>query len=557
LNAHLMAGDSIYVQPNGRAELQLDFANFVRIAGDTELRIADMGAGRSQIQLSHGLITWRTLRDSNIQGEISTPAAAIHPLRMAAVRVEIANDGSTRVTARRGDFDISSPRGSDRVREGDMMVLRGNPDAPEDQILNAGARDGWDSFNEQRDGYLERAQSNRYVSPDEYGAEDLDQNGRWGYDPAYGNVWTPTVPVGWAPYRNGQWVWEDFYGWTWVDADPWGWAPFHYGSWYQRAGYGWTWFPGVRTGHYWWHPALVGFVGFGPDAGFGFGFGNIGWVPLAPFEVFHPWYGRGRLGVGRYGFVNNVNIAVSYRNAGFGGATGVSAGEFQRGQFHNSVALNAGQLRSASLLRGSVPVTPTSANLRFSDRQGYAPRSDLASQRFFSRSTPTASGFQRTPFAQQQSAVRSSIGQPGAQGYQATPERNTNWQRFGEPTPAASRSAAPSTSNPAPARSSDWGRFGAPQGSRPTPQGPRAPQGYAPPASGYMASPANPQAQRPAPPALGRPLQVSPPIVRQREAAPAYSRPQQSAPQQFRSAPAPQRSSGGGSHQSSSHGNRR
>ncbi len=63
---------------------------------------------------------------------------------------------------------------------------------------------------------------------------------------------------------------------------------------------------------------------------FGFGFGNVGWVPLAPFEAFRPWYGPG------YGFrnavlVNNTNIAGVYRNARVNGAvTSMRAGEFGR-----------------------------------------------------------------------------------------------------------------------------------------------------------------------------------------------------------------------------------
>ena len=158
----------------------------------------------------------------------------------------------TRIIVRHGDAEISTPRGTEHIHEGNMMLVRGAADDPEYQVVYASARDGWDNFNDQRDAFLERAQSNvgRYVSPDINGAEDLDAYGRWGYDPAYGNVWTPNVPPTWAPYQDGQWVWEDYYGWTWVDYDPWGWAPFHYGSWYMRPGFGWTWFPGVRYGRY-------------------------------------------------------------------------------------------------------------------------------------------------------------------------------------------------------------------------------------------------------------------------------------------------------------------
>ena len=220
LNAPLMAGDSVSVPAGSAAELQFDNANFVRMAGDTELRISDLENGRIQLQLAKGLVTYRVLRDTNVQSEISTPLIAVHPQRLSSVRVEVAPDNSVRVTVRHGDAEVQTPRGSERVREGGVMAVRGTADDPEFQVSNAAARDQWDDWSDQRDAYLLRAQSPRYVSNDIYGTEDLDANGRWSYDPAYGNVWSPNVPATWAPYRNGQWVWGDSYGWTWVDYDP-------------------------------------------------------------------------------------------------------------------------------------------------------------------------------------------------------------------------------------------------------------------------------------------------------------------------------------------------
>lgn len=567
LNAPLMVEDSISVAPGGQAELQLDYANFVRIAADSEIRISDLSTGRNQIQVARGLVTYRALRDSNVQAEISTPVVAVHPMRLATVRVEVGPDGGTRIVVRRGDAEISTPRGTERVHEGNMMIVRGTPDNPEYQLSSAPPRDGWDNWNDQRDSYLGRAQSNRYVSPDIYGVEDLDANGRWGYDPAYGNVWTPNVPATWAPYRDGQWVWEDFYGWTWIPYEPWGWAPFHYGSWYYRTGFGWSWFPGQRYGHYWWHPAMVGFFGFGGGSGFAVGFGNVGWVPLAPFEVFHPWYGRGWFG-GRNVIVNNVNIVHNtnitnfYRNARvMNGVTAVTAQDFQRGSFRNRMVVNQAQLREASLVRGVAPMTPTANNLRFSERNApvVGPRADIGNQRFFSRMTPNgaAGGLaQRTPFAQQQAAVRSAFeggprqGFAGGNGFRggvapgqspAAPgpaAGGSGWRRFGAPG---------STVNPTPRSPSAgaWDRFGSPR--------PGGPQSFGNPEQAPRRFTA-PESNRPnyggAPnyggPNFGgssgpsRQLRVAPPIIQQREApgrnnAPAFNNP-----------PAPRGGGGGG-----------
>ncbi len=492
LNAPLMAGDSISVGPGGTAELQLDNANFIRIAGDSEIRISALENGRNQIQIAKGLITWRVLRDSNIQSEISTPDVAIHPLRQASVRVEVASDGGTRIIVRKGDVEASTARGSERVHEGSMMLVRGSVDDPEYQVVYAAARDAWDNWNDQRDAYLERSQSGRYVSPDVYGTEDLDAYGRWGYDPAYGNVWTPNVPQNWSPYSYGQWVWEDYYGWTWVDYDPWGWAPFHYGSWYFRTGFGWSWFPGYRYGHYWWHPAMVGFFGFGGGLGVGFGFGNVGWVALAPFEVFRPWYGPGwfaggGFGAGRLGLEANVNILASFRNARVAnGVNAVSAANFERGVFGTRVGVSGGELQRASLVRGALPITPTEGNLRFTNRAASAtgPRADFGSQRFFSRMAASSNvAAQRTSFARQQAEVRSAISgapfnRPAVGGQGANP----GWRRFGEPpsqgSGVQSGFAQAQRSN---AGGGSWNRFGSPQAA---PQRPAAPQ------SGYRGAPA-------------------------------------------------------------------
>ena len=148
------------------------------------------------------------------------------------------------------------------------------------------------------------------------------------------------------------------------------------------AGFGWSWYPGSRFGHYWYHPAMVGFFGFGA---------NIGWVPLAPFEVFRPWYGPGmRPGIGVAFGVGGFGVVGAFRNAGF--ATGVAIADFQRGAFNNRFLVNRTQLQQATLVRGALPVAPSALNRQFSARTPAAigPRASLAGQRFISRPASAA-----------------------------------------------------------------------------------------------------------------------------------------------------------------------
>jgi hypothetical protein len=97
------------------------------------------------------------------------------------------------------------------------------------------------------------------------------------------------MPQNWAPYRYGHWSWIDPWGWTWVDDAPWGFAPFHYGRW-MHVSRGWCWVPGPTNVRPVYAPALVAFVG-GGNVSLSVSSGpEIGWFPLAPREVYRPWY---------------------------------------------------------------------------------------------------------------------------------------------------------------------------------------------------------------------------------------------------------------------------
>ena len=465
VNAPVMVDDRISSGPGSRAEVQFDSANLIRVGANAEIRLAQLDYGRYNIQVAHGTVTFRVLRDSRAQVEVDTPTVSVRPSQIGAYRIYVQDDGETEITVRAGDVEIYTPRGVETLQAGQTMLARGDPSNPEFRIVPAIAYDEWDRWNAQRDRELQRSASYRYVPQGVYGAEDLDGYGRWVDVPSYGRVWTPTVGPDWAPYTDGRWVWEDWYGWTWVSYDPWGWAPFHYGRWFHSNPYGWCWYPGGIGVHYW-SPALVAFFGFGGggmDAGFGFGFGNIGWVPLAPFEPFHPWWGRGFYGGYRDSLyfnrnvnITNVNITNIYRNARvMNGVASVSAADFRQGRFSNISRTSGTQIRQAGLVRGQLPVAPGAANLRYTNRAVSNIPRNRDNVRFFSRNQP--SPVQRVPFAQQQRAMQ----QYSRQATQSTGSNARN---------GAISGGLPGNSDPARAQAGGgWRSFGRPVG-RSSPQ---------------------------------------------------------------------------------------
>ena len=519
LNAPLMADDRVLTASSGRAEVQLDSANLIRIGSNSEVRFAALDLRASQLQVAAGTVTFRVLRPSQAQIELDTPSVAVRPLRQGIYRITVRDDGTSEITVRLGEAEIDSQRGNERLQAGQTMNARGPASDPEFQIVQANPPDTWDRWNDDRDRYFERSQSYQRVSPDIYGTEDLDQYGQWTTDPTYGQVWTPNVSPGWAPYQQGRWVWEDFYGWTWVSSDPWGWAPYHYGRWFYGS-VGWAWYPGSIRSHYYWSPAYVGFFGWGGGGvGVGFGFGGVGWVPLAPFEVFHPWWGHGFYGGFHDGFygnhttlVNNVNVANVYRNARVtGGVTGVNTGEFgRRAQF---MTLNQNQIREAGLVHGVLPVSPDRSSLRMSDRSVSGSFPQARAQSFASRMQ--APRVDHVTFEQQQRGMqqmsRSSFAQGsrsgtvgGIGGSGLNNGEGHGWSRFGQPIHPSTQ-GEPGLGSRTPAQGFDNNRAQS-----------AAPRYNYAPSQTYGGGGGS------------QPVRISPPIVQQR--APSNEAPRYSAP---------------------------
>jgi len=381
INAPLVTGDRLLTGPGSRAELQFDYAHFLRLSANSEVRMMELQPERYLLAVAEGTVGFSRIDQFDTEVEVNTPSVSVRPVQKGNFRVTVNPDGSSEITVRDGQVEIYTPNGVERLGSGRTMLVRGNRDNPEFQYIAQARRDDFDNWNRDRDRLIQRSASYQYVDRSIPGAYELDAYGSWVNVAPYGMVWRPRVATSWAPYRHGRWSWVDYWGWSWVSYDSWGWAPFHYGRWFNSPGVGWCWYPGGRSRHYY-SPAVVGWFGTG-GLSVGVGFGNVGWVPLAPYEPFHRWWGGGW---GRYygggwrnnrtyidnsvNIVNNVNITNVYRNARVNNGYTVMDGQgFSRGASVRHNGMTADNLRGASSVRGQLPVMPDRGSLRFSDRQ--------------------------------------------------------------------------------------------------------------------------------------------------------------------------------------------
>ncbi len=275
LNFPLVEGDRIATGAGAHAELQIDARNFVRLGEYTTLDIVSLRAEGIALSLPEGTATLRLARfaPDTEYFEIDAPKTTIAAEERGLYRLDVAQNGNVRVTARNGArARIYSDTSGFTLRDNRTAELVYDASGEGDWSFTA-ARDfdNWDRWNDDRERYL--AERLRYDNRDRYyddsiwGAEELDLYGDWVSTRDYGYVWRPRTTIinnyyDWAPYRYGHWVWFPPYGWTWVGDEPWGWAPYHYGRWVYHENY-WCWAP---RGYYnynrrsWWRPALVAFV---------------------------------------------------------------------------------------------------------------------------------------------------------------------------------------------------------------------------------------------------------------------------------------------------------
>ncbi len=425
VNAPVVEGDTVATGQGSRAEIQMDYSNLIRLDGETEVTMENLGERNFRVQLFNGRMTYSELKGGEADVDLETPHAAIRPHKNGRYEIET-RVGETVIQVRKGEAEVFTSDGSQIVDKGRMLVVRDGPDGIQVRLSSDEPRGDWDHWNEDRDDRLSDVESYRYVSSSVVGAGDLDGNGDWRYVSGYGYCWYPRVSVGWAPYRDGRWAWEPYYGWTWVGYEPWGWAPYHYGRWWNHPVYGWGWYPGDRHYRQAWRPALVGFFGYSGRSGWsvGVGFGSVGWVPLAPGEIYHPWYGRRGYG-GRNSTIivdNSVNIYNDYRNARVNnGVTVVDAGGFSRGRLDNVRSLNRNELAHASAVRGNVPVVPERQaqgnilrNIRTSAANG--PTGDARRTTFSRSGVRQAASPRQLSFDQQRQQVATSVRQIRTQG---------------------------------------------------------------------------------------------------------------------------------------------
>ena len=453
VNYPMTTGDHLWADDQGRAEMHVG-STVIRLDSRTAFSFLRLDDQMAQMRLSEGSlnITIHYFGEDDAY-EVDTPNGAITLLRPGTYRIDADPDRQqTVVTVRGGEAEVTAGGSAFPVHPHQAAYITG-AEFPTTEVHPADPRNNFDEWALNRDGREERRPAPRYVSREMSGWEDLDDYGSWRDYPDYGYVWMPRVDAGWAPYRYGRWAWVEPWGWTWVDDSPWGFAPFHYGRW-AHVSEGWAWVPGRMAVRPVYAPALVVFVGGPRWAGSFGGGGGVGWVPLAPGEVFVPAYRVSPTYVNRVNIVNVTNVTnitnitnvnnvnnVHYANQNVPGAvTAISRADFanSRAVSRSGVNVSSQTVASAQVIGMTAPVSPRRESLMGHPADNPAavprPRESVLARPVVTRSVPPPAP---VPFAARQQALAENPGRP------LDNETLTNLRRQMPPSAPAVLPAAP------------------------------------------------------------------------------------------------------------------
>ncbi len=293
--------DALYSNEAGKAEFKLPNGTWARVGADTQIQLIALREDATEIDVAAGISRFYN-KSQNAVVKVTTPFG--YALSQPGTAFDLyVGDGSAEIICLDGtvDFILEGGQGKYTVTAGGPSIISDGKQA----VKGDGNVDAdWDEWNLKREELWTqrvqvRGESVEFLPPElQDDSYEFEENGRWervNYEGESRPLWRPNVAPDWRPFTVGRWTvyHEDN---CWIPEEPYGYVTHHYGNWIFVNG-GWYWAPPVRArigyigGCACWYPGRVAWIHSGVD---------IGWVPLAPAEVYysHRYWGPASVFVG-------------------------------------------------------------------------------------------------------------------------------------------------------------------------------------------------------------------------------------------------------------------
>ncbi|HOH30538.1 MAG TPA: hypothetical protein PLC40_12750, partial [Candidatus Hydrogenedentes bacterium] len=244
VNALVVPGDTLWVDEEGSAEVELAGASFLRLADRSK---AEVVALPPDVFIRGWIGSFYIQRLTRSEGTyiFATPAGTVEIASDSMVRMDINEQGALTVSVRWGRAVVNSDQGGEVTAMEGTRVWVDPGYLPSDATpFNKAEADAFDTWSNDRARLLaEGAQTTPkevVVQNTTVGVYDLPRYGEWVYID-HQPYWRPTVVVNYVPYRYGYWNYMPAYGHVWIDEYPFAYVTSHYGRWRHTTSYGWVW----------------------------------------------------------------------------------------------------------------------------------------------------------------------------------------------------------------------------------------------------------------------------------------------------------------------------
>ncbi len=195
----LLGGDSVMAGPASRAEVRLDSSNFIRLDGNTEILLRELGERSFQINVVRGTVSYTMLRGGEADVDLETPNANVVPQKNGVYRVQVRDKNDSLVIVRDGEAQVLTPDRSVVVKKGKSMIARKYAHGERAEIASAPSKDAFDEWNHRRDDIMKDERGPVYARGWYPGRVHLGVG--WGWDPYWSSFWGPY----WGPYWGAGW----------------------------------------------------------------------------------------------------------------------------------------------------------------------------------------------------------------------------------------------------------------------------------------------------------------------------------------------------------------
>ncbi len=265
VNLPLFEGTQVVTRNDGRAEIETDDGNIVRVTPNSTITLTALqgqqGNSRTEVVVNAGEVYFELQPGTDSRHvRIDFGSTSVVPSSYSVLRVTYDTEpGAMAVFS--GQVHVT--RGSNLTVDvhGGQTLSLDPADPSAYNLADTIQTDSWDQWNTDRDNALQAQESaktpaDQQLPGDEAAdASDLDANGNWYDVPDEGYVWSPYDAQGagesWDPYGYGYWTSYPGAGYVWVSGYSWGYAPFNCGNWSFYGGFGWGWSPRGGCNPWW------------------------------------------------------------------------------------------------------------------------------------------------------------------------------------------------------------------------------------------------------------------------------------------------------------------